>query len=106
MARKGYVRYDAPTQFNTRTITKQNWEQLGVTDMETVHWGPENNWKIPADKFSHDAWPFIEAESSLLHEEDTPPPVLRKEEVSDDRVEVSEPVARETPAAGRKRGGR
>lgn len=95
MARKGYVVYDAPTQFNTRTLTKQDWERLGVTDMDTVHWGPENNWKVPADKFSDHAWPYIEAESSLRHEGG-----------DDDRDEVPEPEARSASDTGTKRGRR
>jgi hypothetical protein len=95
MKRKGYVRYVAPTQFNTRTLTKQDWESLGVTDQDAVHWGPETNWKVPADRFSDAAWPVIEGESSLVHEGG-----------DDDSVEMSEPVARATAAPGRQRGGR
>jgi hypothetical protein len=92
MERKGYVRYVAPTQFNTRTITKQNWLDAGVEDMDAVHWGPENNWKVPAKRFSVDAWPIIEADSSLVHEGG-----------DDDRVEVSEPEARDAVATGKDR---
>jgi len=96
MERKGYVRYAAPTQFNTRTITTQNWRDVGVEDMETVHWGPETNWKVPAKRFSDDAWPIIEGDSQLVHEGGD----------DDDRVKVSEPDAREVAASGEERGGR
>ncbi len=95
MERKGYVRYAAPTQFNTRTITEQNWRDAGVTDMETVHWGPETNWKVPAKRFSDDAWPIVEGDSSLVYEGG-----------DDDRVEMSEPDARATAESGRVRRGR
>lgn len=95
MTRKGYVVYNAPTQFNTKTITGAQWAQAGVDDQETAHWGAENNWKIPAERFSDAAWPFIEAD-----------PSLRYEGGEDDRAPVSESEVRESAGSGTKRGRR
>lgn len=87
--RSGYVVYEAPTTLNTRTITKKEWASVGVEDQEDLFWGAANNWKVPASDISDAAWPHIEADPGLRHEEDA-----EKEGSTDGGAEVSEQKTR------------
>lgn len=99
---KGYVVYHAPTLMNTRTITNEEWSRIGVEDQDTLHWGPENNWKVPAADVSVGAWPHIEGDSGFSHVIDEEP----EQESTDDGDAVPESEVRESADAKPKRGGR
>ena len=91
MARDGYVEYVRLTDLNTRQITRFDWEQVGV-DHDTISWDASNNWKVPADKISDEAWPHIEADTGLRY--------VPKEE--SDGTTVPEPQVRRARASSNK----
>ena len=92
--RSGYVVYQAATEVNTRTISKHDWLLVGVEDQDQLHWGPENNWKVPAADISDAAWPHIERDDGLLYEPD-------EEAKNDDGAPVQKPEVRGADKAKR-----
>lgn len=62
--RAKYVQYIGTA--HVREIRRDQWEEVGVPDQETLIWSNANAWTIPASKISENAWPYIVADEGLV----------------------------------------
>lgn len=71
-----YVKYVGLAHI--RRITADEWKRAGVSDMETVIWGPENGFMVPLENFSETVQrKFIEPDRGFLivGQDEQPEPV-------------------------------
>lgn len=60
-----YVKYVGLA--HVRRITADEWKRAGITDMETLFWGPENGFMVPLENFSETVVrKFIEPDSGFI----------------------------------------
>lgn len=62
-APRGYVKYMGTA--TVRRITRDDWMNAGVSDQDTVEWTPENQWTVPRDSLSTEAWDRIQSEKAF-----------------------------------------
>jgi hypothetical protein len=58
-----YVKYVGTS--HEREITEGEWKAVGV-DHAGLMWNASNNWMVPRDQVSAEAWPYIDADSGFL----------------------------------------